>query len=501
MLYGGMEKITAWFQGVIADVNLVDIFVPFAILIVGWIAAKLISGALRRVLKRTKIDDKVASLVVGKQRASSVDSGKVISTIVFYVLMLFVFTAFLARLNLAVVAAPIQSFLDAVFAFAPRILSAAGLLIIAWIIARILRRVVTEVFKRTNLDGRLVEHSGEHLKQSPSYAIAEVAYWLVFLLFLPAVLGVLGLHGILEPVQEMMNKMLGYLPNLLSAGVILLFGFFAAKIVQKIVTNILAAAGLDAVSEKYGVSSALGDSKLSGVIGGIVKILIIIPVVVAALQALALEAITRPASNMLQSLLDAVPGVFGAVLVLAISYFVGRFIAGIVTAALHGAGFDKVLVRLGLAKDPPKEGEQSPSSAVGMLVLVAIMLFAAMEAANLLGFGHLAVVTQEVVSLVGRVVFALVIFALGLLLAEVAVKSIKSSSAKHSSLLAAVARVAILAFVGAMALRQMGIADDIIVLAFGLTLGSAAVAAAIAFGMGGREEAAALVRDWRGRIK
>ena len=80
-------------------------------------------------------------------------------------------------------------------------------------------------------------------------------------------------------------------------------------------------------------------------------------------------------------------------------------------------------------------------------------------------------------------------------------KSIKSSSAKHSSLLAAVARVAILAFVGAMALRQMGIADDIIVLAFGLTLGSAAVAAAIAFGMGGREEAAALLRDWRGRIK
>ena len=58
---------------------------------------------------------------------------------------------------------------------------------------------------------------------------------------------------------------------------------------------------------------------------------------------------------------------------------------------------------------------------------------------------------------------------------------------RNSAILATVARFAILLLALTMALRQMGIAEDIITLAFGLLLGSAAVAAAIAFGWGGRD--------------
>jgi len=65
-----------------------------------------------------------------------------------------------------------------------------------------------------------------------------------------------------------------------------------------------------------------------------------------------------------------------------------------------------------------------------------------------------------------------------------------------SGVLAQAARVAILVFVGAMALQQMGVATDIVVLAFGLVLGAIAVAVALAFGLGGRDVAAEQIRQW-----
>jgi uncharacterized membrane protein YedE/YeeE len=74
-----------------------------------------------------------------------------------------------------------------------------------------------------------------------------------------------------------------------------------------------------------------------------------------------------------------------------------------------------------------------------------------------------------------------------LYLANLAEETIRSSGVRNSSILATFARYAILLLALTMALRQMGVAEDIITLAFGLLLGSVAVAAAIAFGWGGRE--------------
>ena len=59
-----------------------------------------------------------------------------------------------------------------------------------------------------------------------------------------------------------------------------------------------------------------------------------------------------------------------------------------------------------------------------------------------------------------------------------------------------IAKIAILIFVGAMGLRQMGIANEIINMAFGFTLGAIAVALAIAFGIGGRDMAAKKLEEF-----
>jgi hypothetical protein len=89
----------------------------------------------------------------------------------------------------------------------------------------------------------------------------------------------------------------------------------------------------------------------------------------------------------------------------------------------------------------------------------------------------------------------LVVFAIGLYLANLASSAIETSAATHASLLALAARVSIIVLAGAMALRQMGVANDIINMAFGLLLGAVALAVALAVGLGARDVAGREVEE------
>jgi hypothetical protein len=94
------------------------------------------------------------------------------------------------------------------------------------------------------------------------------------------------------------------------------------------------------------------------------------------------------------------------------------------------------------------------------------------------------------------VLLGLVIFVVGYWLANLAATAIQRANRDNAVGLARIARVAILGLVIAMGLRAMGVADDIVNLAFGLVLGAVAVAVALAFGLGGREAAGAVARRW-----
>jgi len=124
------------------------------------------------------------------------------------------------------------------------------------------------------------------------------------------------------------------------------------------------------------------------------------------------------------------------------------------------------------------------------------MLFATIEAARLLGFDLLADLVSQFIVFAGKVLLGVVIFGVGLFLAGLASKTIQASSARQARFLSLAAQVAILTLAGAMALRQMGLAGDIINMAFGLLLGAVAVAAALAFGIGGRDIAARELEGW-----
>lgn len=473
-----------------------------AVLIVGWLVALLAGALVRGVLHRTELDNKLARWIFGEEGAERVEIERWGGRIVYYLILVFVLIAFLQILGLRVITQPLNEFLVGVFGYAPRLFGALALVLVAWVIASILRLVVRRALAATKWEENLSSQAGiEEGERVPlTQTLGDAVYWLVLLMFLPAVLSALALQGLLEPVQGLVDQILGYLPNLVGAALILLVGWFVARILQRILTNLLAAAGVDGLSERVGLTTVLGEQRLSGLLGLIAYILIFIPVLVAALNALAAEAITRPASDMLSAILAALPAIFAAALLLTVVYVAGRIVAGFASNLLAGIGFNSILVRLGLGKEP-EEGERTPSEVAGYLVLVVVMLFATIEAARLLGFELFASLVSRFTVFAGHVGLGLIIFAIGLYLGSLAANAIRSSKLTQAGLLATAAQVAVVVLAAAMGLRQAGVANEIINLAFGILLGAIAVAVALAFGLGGRDIAARELDGWMRSIR
>jgi hypothetical protein len=469
------------------------------VLIGGWLVALIGSAITRRVLRRTAIDDRIASLIWGDEEveAGRVDVERWSGKIVYYLIMLFVVVAFLQALNLSVVAEPINQFLNQVLSYLPLLLGAGALLLVAWVVASALKFIIVRLLRLAKLDERL--SSQADLKAPDQFemstTLGNVIYWLVFLLFLPAVLGTLGLEGLLDPVQGMVDEILGVLPNILGAGLILVVGWLVSRIVRQVTTNLLAGIGADRLGEQTGIVAALGGQKLSKAIGTIVYVLILVPVVISALNALQIDAISEPASQMLGTILNALPAIFGAFLLVGIAYFVARLVGTFITNVLTGIGFNKVLSWIGFGGDVT-EGRRTPSEIIGYLAIVGIMFFAVIEAANMLGFTILAELISQFLVAASGVLLGLVIFGLGLYLASLAENVIRDAGGSQAHLLAPSARVAIIVFSGALGLRQVGIAEDIVNLTFGIVLGAIAIAAALAFGLGARDLAARELERW-----
>lgn len=467
------------------------------LLLVGWLVAFGAGGLARRGMRRSGLETRLNRWLSESGTGANVDVDRWVGRGVFWIVFLFVLVGFAATLRLAVVTEPLNELLTRVFDFIPQLIAAAVLLLVAWLAASLLKVVALRIARSIRLDERL----GQALRegQAPAVPVSKTAsdfiYWLVLLIFLPAVLTALALQGLLVPVQGMVKRVLDFLPNIFAAGVILVLGWLLARIVQRVTTNMLAATGADRLLERAGVADLLGQRRLSGFVGLLLYLLILIVVFIGALNALALDALTKPASDMLGILLRALPALFGAALLLGIVFVAARIVSQLVRNVLTEVGFNSILIRIGLGREL-QAGQHTPSEVVGYLVFTAAMLFAVIEAAQLLRFTILADLIARFLVLTFRVVVGLVILAIGLWLANLAAAAINATQVPQRRLLALAARIALLVLVAAIALNEVGLASGIILLAFGIPLAAIGLAVAIAFGMGAREAAGREVERW-----
>jgi len=389
--------------------------------------------------------------------------------------------------------------------WAPKILIALLILVATWLVARAVKWVLQRAIDRTPA---LRKHTTGKPGETVGHQLGTIAKLIIWLVGIMAALQFLGLGRILAPINTLTLQIFEFLPRLLGAGIIFFIGLIVARIVRQLVETVLVAANVDGLLARIGIGSTEGTvrtdaeavppgstpgstrASLARAAGVLVYALIIIPVAIAALQVLGIEAISQPAIAMLNQILAAIPRVVAAALWIGIAFIAARFLKTIIEAVLPPTGFDQAILSTGVVPATAR-----PSRIVANIAMIAIILAASVEAAKQLGGGTIALFLAQVTELGGKVIFGSLIIVVGIFLARI-IANLVGSGTGEGGFAQTIIRYAIIALFTAIGLTFMGLADQIVILAFGLILGAAAIATALAFGLGGRDFAARALERW-----
>jgi hypothetical protein len=455
------------------------------IFIIGWLVALGIAALVRNVLAKVNLNQRMDT-----STGKSYDLEGIISKIVFWFIFIIAISAALNTLNLNSISVPFANMVGQVLSFIPNLIAAIAIGIIGWVVATVARTALNTALSKTTMDERLSAQAGV---KPMSSTIADMVYWFILLIVLTIVLGQLELDGLFAPLTNMVDKIFSFLPNIIIAGVVFVVGYIIAKVVRGIVTNLVSTFNVQELASKAGLSE---ENSLPNIAGSLAFLVVIIPTIIAALNALKIEVIARPATNMLNKIMEALPNIFMAAAILIVTYYVVRMVANIIKGLLENTEVNRLPAKVGLQE---MMGEKRVSDVVGYAIVFFAMLFAAVAAADLLGFEPISAIITMFIAFGANIILGAIILFIGFWLANI-IAGVVERSEQGSQFLANIVRVLIMGLVLAMGLKAMGIADSIVNLAFGLTLGAVAVAFALSFGLGGQEAAARLLRKMQDKM-
>ena len=360
------------------------------------------------------------------------------------------------------------------------IIKALLLLILAFVVAAVVRTLLQKLFKIEKVGNLLAKADGENEKGGTANFISKLAYLLTFLLFVPGIMSALKAESIAQPILNILNTIWGYVPNILAAVIVLIVGFFIARLVRQLLVPVFQKINVDKLQDKAGIK--VNDSgKLSNTLAYIVYVLILIPVIIVALQVLNIKAISDPAVGMLNTIFDKIPAIIVAALIIGIGCLIGKFAGQIVTRLIATTGADAKV------REYSKAEKFSLSKVIGVIVSTIIIIFFTVEGVNVLGLKVLSSIGTSVIAYLPKVLAAVIILILAVLATKAVEAAMKKTGLASYTL---IVRIAIFTIAAFMILNQLGIASKIVDSAFIIILAALAVAFAVAFGIGGRDFAA-----------
>ncbi len=353
-------------------------------------------------------------------------------------------------------------------------IAAVVIIVVGWFIAGFFKRMVKKLASKAGVDRAL-----KNDKLEISSLISKLVYFLIMIFVFVIALDKLGLSSTLDPLKNMLNEFLGFLPNVFGAGLVGYIGYMLANIVSELV-------GLsgDTIQKFVPKLNLPTNVNLVAILKKIVFIFIFIPMLITALNILNMDAVSEPATAMLQDFFTAIPRILVAVVIVTLFVVGGRFLSGFIRELLETMNLNKVLEKANLGEI---SGDTNVSKVIGNIVYFFIVVFGIMTAVEKLEFTQLTNILHTVVEYSSKILLGLVILAIGNWVATLASNSFAKGT--DNKFVASVIKIAVLAIFLAMGLRTMGLADEIVNLAFGITLGTIAVTIALSFGLGGREAA------------
>lgn len=423
-----------------------------------------------------------------------------------------------------------RGMLDTLISYIPNIIAALLLLLLAWIIALVVKNIFTKLLKKVGAESGMVKArlaNNEDDVGNKLDNIGKLLYFLVFILFLPPILSQLNMDQVAAPISNMMGSMLDFIPNLLLAAIILVIGYYVAKFVKRLVYSLLTTLNIDGWFQKLShkaqgedtneanhneafaeaeyttrseQNAVRSDDKatLANALANIVFVIVLIPILTVALETLNIATITEPIISVLNITLSMIPNIFVAIILLIAGYYLAKFISDLLIKLLESSGINNMTKVLSVSQ-AEKISRVNLSRIIGKTVQVIIIVFFAVEALNVLQLGVLNSIGAAVIAYLPLVVSALIILGLGFIGGNFLGNYIGRTSGNR--FFGELIKYTIVIFAVFMTLDQLNFAASIVNLAFLFVIAGLSVAFAISFGVGGREFAKRQLETFEAKMK
>ncbi|QQK78734.1 mechanosensitive ion channel [Salicibibacter cibi] len=390
----------------------------------------------------------------------------------------------------------------------PNIITALLLLLLAWVIAKIVKGIISTVIRKIKLPefkeqeangSRSERNENKDSREQLAVSAGSIGYYLVFILFVPSILDALNMTSVAQPISNMMESLLLFLPNLLLAAIILIVGILIARLVRNLVQSALDTVNFDRFFDKLQSNQAERPdaAKLSTTLANIVMVIVLIPIIIIALEALSIETISEPVVVVLSTIVNIIPSLFVAIILVIAGYYIATFVARLLTGLLNRTNINRVYEAIGFG--PREDQKFDLPDVLGKIVQVLIILFFTVQALEVIDLNVLNQIGNAIIIYLPMLISALLIIGLGLIAGNFLEKAIVRYT--RSSFSGLIVKYTILLFAVFMTLEQLGFASSIVNIAFLLILGGLAIAFAISFGIGGRDFATRQLDKFENRLK
>ena len=207
-----------------------------------------------------------------------------------------------------------------------------------------------------------------------------------------------------------------------------------------------------------------------------------------------ITAVVTSFAAALALLFTFIPKLIGFLVILLIGWIVATAISKAVTFLLRKVGFDRLSQRIGL--DRMSQGAGISLDAAGILGKVVywfIFLIFLVPAVDTLGITAVSNILSQIIAYIPNVFVAILVLLIGMFAATVAADVVRGAAGGarlgNPNIFANIVRYAIIGFVALIALEQLGIAPALLNILFTAVVGAAALAAGLAFGLGGQDTA------------
>ncbi len=197
----------------------------------------------------------------------------------------------------------------------------------------------------------------------------------------------------------------------------------------------------------------------------------------------------------------AIPRLLGFILILIIGWVVSALLAKAIAITLRKVQFNHLAERSGFADFVSKTGTETDSS--GMIAGIAkwfVRLIVLVVGFDALGLPAVSEVLRDLLLWLPNLAVALVVLIIGGLAANAVSRLVRGATAEadfdNPEFLSKLAAAAVWAFAVVVAVNQIGVATALVNTLFMAVVGAFALALGLAFGLGGRDTAADIVRNW-----